>query len=303
LGGNAAFDRLLDPQVFERSTLFAEAYRPGVALPAGTILVNAVADADLCADALEVVEHVEALTGAPAVNRPARVRATGRVANAARLGTLDGVVAPRVARFARDVLAGTEGAAVLAAAGFAWPLLLRSIGFHNREHFALVPGPGHLAASAASLPGDALLAIEYVDVRCRSGLVRKYRAMAIDGALYPIHLAIAHDWNVHYHNAAMEEQAAFRDEERAFLIDWQQAVGPRAAGALHRIAATLGLDYAGIDFALGADGSVVVFEANAAMAIVPPKSDSRWDYRREPARRAVDAVQAMLAARARAGVP
>jgi hypothetical protein len=297
LGGNAAFDRLLDAQTFEVSTLFAEGYRGRVPLPAGAVLVNAVADADLCGEALAVAGHVAAASGAVAVNRPERVRATGRVANAARLAALDDVVTPRTAAFSRDVLTGPGGLAALEAAGFAWPLLVRSTGFHNGEHFSMVRAPGRLSRTAASLPGDTLLAIEFVDVRCRAGLVRKYRAMAIDGALFPIHLAISRDWNVHYHNAANEEQPAFRDEERAFLDDMDGVLGPRASDALHRVAATLGLDYAGIDFALDADGDLVVFEANASMAIVPPKSDARWDYRRAAARRAADAVRAMVVER------
>jgi glutathione synthase/RimK-type ligase-like ATP-grasp enzyme len=68
--------------------------------------------------------------------------------------------------------------------------------------------------------------------------------------------------------------------------------------ALARIATALGLDYAGIDFALREDGAVLLFECNANMAIVPPNADPMWDYRRPAIRRVIEAAKAMIVARA-----
>jgi glutathione synthase/RimK-type ligase-like ATP-grasp enzyme len=65
-------------------------------------------------------------------------------------------------------------------------------------------------------------------------------------------------------------------------------LGPRAMAALAQICATMGLDYAGIDFALAPDGSVMLFEANATMIVFSPDPDPIWDYRRA----AIDAVMA-----------
>ena len=64
--------------------------------------------------------------------------------------------------------------------------------------------------------------------------------------------------------------------------------------ALARINATLGLDYAGVDFALAPDGSVLVFEANAMMVINPPEPDPIWDYRRRAIADVLEAVKQML---------
>jgi glutathione synthase/RimK-type ligase-like ATP-grasp enzyme len=64
--------------------------------------------------------------------------------------------------------------------------------------------------------------------------------------------------------------------------------------ALEALTHRLGLDYAGVDFALAPDGTVLVFEANAAMTIHPPPPDSIWDYRREAAAAVQSAVRAML---------
>ena len=96
---------------------------------------------------------------------------------------------------------------------------------------------------------------------------------------YPLHLAISADWKVHYFTAAMAKSAAYRAEERRFLDDMPAVLGARAMAALAGIGAALRLDYAGVDFALAPDGSVLLFEANATMVIVPPNSDPIWDYR------------------------
>ena len=72
--------------------------------------------------------------------------------------------------------------------------------------------------------------------------------------------------------------------------------------ALAAIAARLGLDYAGADFAVNGDGEVLLFEANATMVINPPDPDPRWDYRREPVRRALEAAQTLFLTRARGPV-
>jgi hypothetical protein len=129
-----------------------------------------------------------------------------------------------------------------------------------------------------------LLAIEYVDVRGDDGQVRKYRIVAVDGRLYPVHLAIAPQWKVHYFSAPMADSAENRGEEERYLADPAAVLGANGVRALEEVVAMMDLDYCGIDFALGRDGVPVVFEANATMAVYVP--------------RVIDAVRAMLVARA-----
>ncbi len=61
-------------------------------------------------------------------------------------------------------------------------------------------------------------------------------------------------------------------------------------GALRRLAAELGLDYGGVDFALDPDGNLLLFEANATMVVEHPSGDERWNYRRA----AVDHIHAAV---------
>jgi hypothetical protein len=276
--GNIPTARWLSDRRYDVTALFADYYPPGSALPPHDLIVNAIGDADLCGEALERARDLVAASHAPIINAPAHVLLTRRLDNARRLAAIDGVIAPAIRAM--------PPRAVLCAGDLRFPLLLRRPGFHNGEHFALVEHRDNLAETVAALGGGELLVIEYLHARGADGMARKYRVMFIDDVPYPLHLAISADWKVHYVTSSMRHSAAFRDEERRFLEDMPAVLGPRAMHALTRICATLGLDYAGIDFGLAPDGSVMLFEANATMIVFSPDPDPMWDYRRA----AIDAV-------------
>jgi len=281
-GGNVPTHHWIDDRRHAVTVLHADFHDPAQPLPPHDLIVNAIGEADLCAAALAGAAAIVARSTAPVINPPDGVRATGRADNARRLAGIAGLRPPRIEVLARRDLA--------AAARLGFPLLLRTPGCHTGRNFHLVAGPGDLAPTAAALPGDELLAIEYLDARGADGMARKYRVMFVDGTAYPLHLAIAADWKVHYFTADMAASAAHRAEEQRFLADMPGVLGRRAMAALAGLAATLGLDYAGADFALAADGSLLLFEANATMVVYPPGPEPIWDYRRP----AVDAILAAL---------
>jgi hypothetical protein len=291
-GGNVPTRFLLDRSLFEISTLAVESTAANGPLPPHDLVFNAVGDADLAPEALDAAEAVVARTKAPVINPPAKVRPTGRVEIARRLTDLPGVVAPRVVRAPKERLEAEAQA-------FGYPLLLRSPGFHTGRNFVRVERADDLAAAAADLPGDELLLIQPLDARDASGRSRKYRVMMIGGRLYPLHLAISEDWKVHYFTADMAERPDHRAEEARFLSDMEGVLGARAVEGLNAIAECLGLDYAGVDLGLNADGEVLLFEANATMVINPPDADPRWDYRRGPVEAVLEAVKGMLVGRVR----
>ena len=290
-GGNVPTRFLLDDTIFATSVLAAEADDPAIELPVHDLVFNAIGDADLCAAALDAAEGVLARTAAPVINPPARVRQTGRAATARNLAGLPGVVTPKVVVARREAVAA-------AARDFGYPLLLRSPGFHTGRYFRKLDGPADLRAAAEELPGRELLLIEYLGARDAEGWARKYRVMIVGGRLFPLHLALSRDWKVHYFTADMARQPDHRALEAAFLEDMPSVLGRRAMAGLAGIGERLGLDYAGVDFALDADGQVLLFEANATMLVSPPDADPRWDYRRAPVGRVLAEVQAMLIARA-----
>jgi tetratricopeptide (TPR) repeat protein len=300
--GDVPIRHLLDDRIFRTFVVLPNVYDPDAPLPEHQVVFNAIGDAELCTQALDRAVTLMDRTFAPVINAPAGVLATGRAANARRLGVLPGVVAPRIANLSREVLSGADARETLARRGFEFPVLLRAPGFHNGKHFLLIENAGKLAAGLAELPGDELTAIQYLDARGSAhgsdGYYRKYRVMMIGGWLYPLHLAISRSWKIHYVTADMADKAGHRAEEARFLEDMPGVLGSHAMAALAEIQNVLALDYAGIDFGLNADGDVLLFEANATMTVLPPDRDRRWDYRRSAVQRIEDAVRNMLVNRA-----
>jgi glutathione synthase/RimK-type ligase-like ATP-grasp enzyme len=292
--GNTRTDAFLDDRIFAVSKLVVEYYDSNVVLPEHDLAFNAVGDADICADALRAVARVLELVEAPVINPPSAIAPTGRAQNAARLAKLEGVIAPRTLDVTRAALLDESARESLAAQGLHFPLLVRSPGYHAGKNFERVERPEDLPAALAALPGNDLIAIEFVDTRGPDAKVRKYRAIFAGGAIYPLHLAIAAQWKVHYFSADMAENSANRVEEEAFLAEMPRAIGPRAMAALERVQTALGLDFGGIDFALAPDGRIVVFEANATMVVPLPDDDERWAYRVAPVERIYVAVREML---------
>ncbi|MGH7684427.1 MAG: tetratricopeptide repeat protein, partial [Vulcanimicrobiaceae bacterium] len=284
--GNLHVEKLLDDRTFEVTKLVVELFDPAQSLPARDLVFNAIGDADSCGDALLAAQRLlssESLV----LNRPELVLATTRIGTAEILAAIDGALVPRIRRVARAALDASCD-------DFEFPLLLRSPGHHTGHHFVRVERAEDLAPSAERLPGDELYVIRYVDFASADGKFRKYRVMFVGGKLYPLHLAVASDWKVHYFSAQMADYPEHRAEDQAFLERMGEVLGADAIATLERIAARLALDYAGIDFALGRRGEVIVFEANATMVIVEPSDDERWAYRKEPVRRVTGAVRKML---------
>jgi tetratricopeptide (TPR) repeat protein len=288
--GNVPTRQILDDRMFETAAIYAEFYDAAEVLPPHVVVFNCIGDADLCRPGLQRAQALVSRSRAPVINAPARVLATGRAPNAQRLGRLPDVVAPLMRHVTREQLPQISD--------LKFPLLLRAPGFHTGQHFVRIETRAELNGALGQLPGEEILAIEYLNARAADGLARKYRVAIIDGALYPLHLAISSDWKVHYFTANMAQEQRLRDEEARFLADMPFVLGPRAMNALRQIAATLQLDYAGVDFALREDGALLLFESNANMAIVPPNADPIWDYRRPAIARVIEAAKRMIVARA-----
>jgi glutathione synthase/RimK-type ligase-like ATP-grasp enzyme len=191
----------------------------------------------------------------------------------------------------RSLFETDQAAAALAEDGWTYPLLLRVLGHHTGHHFVRVDSCSELKVAALSLPGDRITVIEWFDTRGPDDTFRKYRVMFLGGNLYPLHLAVSQQWKVHYYSANMADNADFRAEELRFLSDCAAVVGVDGMTALHAIGNALGLDYAGLDFALGQSGEISVFEANATMRIIAPPSDPMWAYRRVSIDRVLSAAR------------
>ena len=293
-GGDIVTHPFLDDRIMQTTMFVPEGFRNGTILPEHHVVFNGIGDADRCRTSLERARAILAQSPAKAINDPRRVLGTARDNTAALIGGVAGVRVPRTARIARrDV-----NAAGLTAGGWGFPLLLRAPGYHAGRYFELAGEPAELEAALARVPGEELFAIEFIDLRDARGDIRKYRVLFIDGRLYPVHLAISNVWKVHYFSSNTPESAEHREEEARFLADMSGVLGSRAMRALEGIARAVALDYGGIDFGVDSAGNVVVFEANATMAVYPPDANERSAYRRPAYDAVIAAVRHLIADRA-----
>jgi hypothetical protein len=301
-GGNIPTSPLLDDRTFQTTVLVAEYADPNMPLPHHDLIFNGIGDADLCMEALEAADRLLQRTDRPVINRPRAVLRTGRASNVARLGGLPNVIAPRMVSVPRSLLAGAEARAAIAQGGFVFPFLVRAPGFHTGRHFVRVENLQEMAAAVAQFPGDEFWLIDQLDARDSDGFFRKLRVMIIDRKIYPLHLAISRNWKIHYFKADMADSPENRRVDEAFLNDMPRFIGPRGMAALERINAALDLDYGGIDFAVNAEGDILLFEANATMVMVPLSNDKKWDYRRPAFDAVFAAIRTMLMERAANGL-
>jgi len=290
---------LLD-SVFQKYLVVTDFYDSRTTLPPHQLVINSIGDADLAATALVNARSLLARTAAPVINAPAAVLATGRCEIARRLSGVCGVITPKTITLSRKLFATPGSRTTLSRLGFEFPLLLRTPGYHGGDHFLRVETLDELPAAVAQLPGAELTVIQYLDGRAPDGKTRKYRVMMIDGRLYPLHAAISSHWKVHYFTADMADHPDHRAEDAEFLQNMTHVLGPCATAALVEIQKTLGLDYAGIDFGLNDKREILLFEANATMAVIPPDADKRWDYRRPAVEQIYKAVWEMLMKRVQA---
>jgi hypothetical protein len=289
-GGNIPIASWINDRSFSVHALHVDFHDASNPLPAHDVVVNAIGDADLCGAALEKARTIIAHSPAPVINAPERIRVTGRAENARRMSGVDGLVVPRIVETsAFELRAGSHPA---------YPFLLRRPGLHTGQDFHFVTGADDLRTLLDAATHTRFLKIDYVDSRGGDGLSRKFRVLFIDGETYPVHLAASKSWKVHYFTAAMGDEPGLRDEEARFLNDHRAFLGDRAVAALASVATRLGLDYAGMDFGLQADGSLIFYEANATMVLQAPGPEAMWDYRRAALDTAIAAARRMVARRA-----
>lgn len=299
LEGNLPWRFLIDREVFQTTLMTVEYFDDTLPLPPHQLVLNAIGDADICQDGLEIANRLMENTQAPILNHPRGVAQTGRLTNARRLGRLPGVVAPRMAVISKVEVDSGIAWQRLADEGLAFPLLLRPPGFHGGNYFVRVESQDQFKSAFADLPGENQLVIEFLDSRSQDNLFRKYRVMIIDGSFYPVHMAISRNWKVHYFSSDMDDNVEYRNEEEKYLNNFSSFLGAEAIAALEQISHTLGLDYCGIDFGMDQHGNILLYEANATMQISQPDNEKRWDYKREAVSNALAATKRMFVERGR----
>ncbi len=279
---NVPLDFVVDPAHWTLHRYYlpdGTAERDRAALPEVDLVIDAIGAGVAAQPALAAAQRVIAALRKPAINDPGKVQGTARDALAATLAGIAGCSVAPVRRFACEAL-------VREARGF--PLLVRPTDAHGGRGLERVDDAAALADYVVRVPAAGYDAGPFVDYRSADGYYRKYRVMFVDGEPFPYHLAIDATWMLHYHRAPMSEHAWMREEERRFLSAPAEALAC-PPGVWRAIGAAAGLDYFGIDCTVLADGTLFVFEADAAMLV--------HGFDAEPVKRAAyERIRAALAA-------
>jgi len=262
------------------------------ALPPVDLIVNALGDSLAGSAALADVRAILGACALPAINAPERLRALGRDRLGATLAGMRGVRTPDARRLAHAELAADAGAG-----GLAYPLLVRPVDTHGGRGLEKLDGPDALPAYLARVPAAAYDCSAYVDYRSADGWFRKYRIMFVDGVAYPYHLAIDEQWMIHYYRTGTTATPWMNDEEARFL-EAPERVLAGWNDAVPAIAAAFGLDYVGIDCTQLPDGTLFVFEADAAMLVHALDASDAGRFKRAAVARIADALAALFDRRA-----
>jgi tetratricopeptide (TPR) repeat protein len=257
---------LLDPARFSKTHLFllrpqdGGPHGPAVidALPPFDLVFNTIADPDLGAPYFAEAAALCVRLARPVLNEPDGLPLTRRDRLRATLAGIPNLLVPDTIRLSRtDLAAATVDA----------PILVRPVGAHGGEALDRVDDAAALAAYLLKTTGETFYRTPFVDFRSADGWYRKYRLIFVDRRPYPYHLAIGQHWKLHYWRIEHDIAPWMKDEEAAYLADWERVFDGPLGDAARAIAQRLGLDYGGMDCGILPDGRIVLFEANANMLV------------------------------------
>lgn len=261
--GGGGFLSDLTPGKFQTRQIWLGGIRPDNLIPRlrSRPLVNYIADVDSLSHALaQAARIVEQAGNPPCFNPPGLVARTRRDLVSENLADVPGIRVPRTVRLEPNT--PEDFASAARSHRLTFPLIVRLAGDHNGISTILVDKPGQWdAIHALPWQGRAVYLTEFVDYRDVDGLYRKHRIMMVGGKPYLSHVYISDQWMAHRRTHLADKNA----EEQQRLAVFDEKVLPHVKPVLDAIHRRLGLDYYGLDLHIGEDGSMILFEANAAM--------------------------------------
>lgn len=176
-----------------------------------------------------------------------------------------------------------------------FPLLVRPVSSHAGNSLARIDNRADFDRYVHDTGASGYYyATHFIDYVSKDGLYRKYRVVFVDGAPYPVHMAIHDDWAIWYYNAKMEQFPERRAEEARFMQDMTAFFPSSVMQALHAIPPCIGLDYFGLDFGVLEDGTLVVFEVETAMIVHDRDPDDIFPYKSACIARIRQAFECMI---------
>lgn len=229
---------------------------------------------------------------APVINRPERIAHLSRDSVSAMLKDLPGIEIPATLPVRRDQLTDADPLGLLPDGEY--PLIIRPLDSHAGQGLEKIDDAAALANYLRGRTEAEFFLSRFIDYRDADGLHRKYRVVIVDGVAYAGHMALSTHWMIHYLNAHMSESAQKREEEAAFMAQFDNGFGARHRDALRAIYRAAGLDYLVIDCAESPSGKLLVFEIDSAAVIHAMDSVEVFPYKQAQAQKVFAAFRSML---------
>jgi hypothetical protein len=252
----------------------------------------AVAESQANKPILETIARFAPRWPKPLLNAPQNIARLTRDGAWALLRDAPGICYPRNVRVRREYLRDAVTAED-------FPIIVRPVDSHAGIALEKLADVIELAAYLRAHGDAEFFFAPFVDYSSADKLFRKMRIAFVDGAPFPVHLAISSRWMIHYLNADMTGSAANRGEEAAFL-EFFDDFARRHADAFVALQERLQLDYFLIDCAETRDGRLLVFEVGAAMIAHDMDCPITFPYKPAPMRRLFAAFQRMILQHVRA---
>jgi glutathione synthase/RimK-type ligase-like ATP-grasp enzyme len=297
LPGTADILPHLSPKRFASEIIYLQ---PGQKQPArlrAGPLLNHIGDADICSRALELAAQIVRKSGRPCFNHPDAIAATMRDRVAHALRGIPGLDVPKTIRVGRPMAA--EVRAAVRKEGLEYPILVRVVGSHGGANMVKVDTPDEIdkVDRLERSFRSALYITEFRDFAGSDGVYRKFRIAVVGGAILVRHMITAENWLVHASHLAVHTKrtANAKQEEDEMFAAFDDGLGKRLLPMFQEIGRRLDLDYFGVDCAVAESGEVVLFEANACMAILG-QTQKVLNQKAVAINRIRDAVSNLLAA-------
>ncbi|MDJ0517474.1 MAG: TauD/TfdA family dioxygenase [Trichodesmium sp. MO_231.B1] len=238
-------------------------------LPEFNLILNTIACPDSKRESLlTTARFVDRYPNIPLINHPRRVLETSRERNSLRLNLIPGVQFPKTERLWWDGTSIDAMVKDIFGWGFVFPIIVRQVGSQTGQTVGLVHSEAALRSHFENSPvNQDYYVIQFKDCRNQQGIFNKTRVFFIDGNFYPVAHLFNNSWNTHSGDRynVMNKFEWMQAAEKSFLGDPYGYLGAENFNKLYQIRDLVGLDFFGIDFTILPDGTLFIFELNAAM--------------------------------------
>jgi hypothetical protein len=181
--------------------------------------------------------------------------------------------------------------------GHGFPVIVRPVGSHAGQGLRKIDSHDEIASYLPNVTAVSFYVTAFVDYSSADGLYRKQRIAFLDGAAFPVHMAISEHWMVHYLSAGMATDAGRRKEEEKWMSEFHSEFFNRHSAAFKSICGCIGLDYFAIDCAEMPDGRLLLFEADVAMIVHALDAPDVFPYKKPAIQQLFNAFDVALRSR------